>query len=278
MTSRLGRRGLLLGAGAVGGALLVDAVALEPRWLDVSRHRVPVRGLPASLRGLTLAQVTDAHLERLGWLQDAIVAAVQRENAQLVVLTGDIVEHPSKLGVLTDFCRALVATGASVFGTPGNWEHWGGVSLDALGAAYQRAGARLLVNENLVTGGVTLAATDDGLVGAARFARALSGVGGSGSDVALRLLLTHSPAVLDSVAASRAPPRFALTLAGHTHGGQVRLGSLAPLLPPGSGRFVMGWYQTAFGATYVSRGTGTSVAPVRFSCRPELPVFRFDAE
>ena len=68
---------------------------------------------------------------------------------------------------------------------------------------------------------------------------------------------------------------MALNLAGHTHGGQVRFGAgLVPFVPPGSGRFVSGWYDTPAGRAYVSRGTGTSILPVRFTCRPELPVFR----
>jgi len=67
----------------------------------------------------------------------------------------------------------------------------------------------------------------------------------------------------------------ALALAGHTHGGQIRMTEyFAPVRPRGSGRFVSGWYELATGPAYVSRGTGTSIVPARFSCRPELPVFR----
>jgi predicted MPP superfamily phosphohydrolase len=82
----------------------------------------------------------------------------------------------------------------------------------------------------------------------------------------VRLLLTHSPELLD-----KAPVRdagVALALAGHTHGGQVRLGSSAvPFVPQGSGRFVAGWYDLAGCRAYVSRGTGTSIVPARFTCR-----------
>jgi predicted MPP superfamily phosphohydrolase len=46
-----------------------------------------------------------------------------------------------------------------------------------------------------------------------------------------------------------------------------------PFRPPGSGRFVSGWYDVPIGRAYVSRGTGLSVVPARFGCRPELPVF-----
>ena len=64
-----------------------------------------------------------------------------------------------------------------------------------------------------------------------------------------------------------------LALAGHTHGGQVRLPWLPPLwLPRGSGRFVEGWYEREGSQMYVCRGIGMSILPIRFFCRPELAV------
>ncbi len=49
--------------------------------------------------------------------------------------------------------------------------------------------------------------------------------------------------------------------------------SIVPFVPPGSGRFVAGWYRDTFAPTYVATGIGTSLAPVRFLCRPEMPIF-----
>lgn len=65
-----------------------------------------------------------------------------------------------------------------------------------------------------------------------------------------------------------------LMLSGHTHGGQIAVGGWAPLVPPGSGRYVRGWFR-GDGAPplYVSRGIGTSVLPLRFGATPELAVF-----
>jgi uncharacterized protein len=62
-------------------------------------------------------------------------------------------------------------------------------------------------------------------------------------------------------------------LAGHTHGGQVRL-PLVPVfwLPHGSGRFLEGWYTERGSKMYVSRGIGTSILPIRFRCPPELSI------
>jgi hypothetical protein len=124
------------------------------------------------------------------------------------------------------------------------------------------------VNETVRVAGLGLTVTDDQLAGYVRWDRALADLKDGP-----RLLVTHSPALLDRPPPSA--PRFDLAIAGHTHGGQIRVGSFAPALPPGSGRFVAGRYDTPFGPAYVSRGTGTSIVPARFCCRPELPVFRW---
>jgi predicted MPP superfamily phosphohydrolase len=64
-----------------------------------------------------------------------------------------------------------------------------------------------------------------------------------------------------------------LALAGHTHGGQVRLPFWGPLwLAGGIGPYVQGWFSAAGSRIYVSRRLGTTLLPVRFACRPELAI------
>lgn len=265
--SRLSRRRLLTGVGALGAVGALDAFGLEPRWLEVTEHVVPVSGLPTALEGFRIAHVTDAHLTTLGGLEQAIAREVRARGVQLVALTGDLIDAAERLPVLEAWCRELSADGATLLATFGSWEHWGHIDEATLRQSYQRVGARLLVNETAQVDGVALFATDDGLSGAVRWDRLRRDVLGAPA----RLLLTHSPEHLDR---ARDVPRFHHTLAGHTHGGQVRLGPLAPVRPPGSGRFVAGAYDTPVGTLWVSRGVGTSVLPARFLCRPELPVFR----
>jgi predicted MPP superfamily phosphohydrolase len=60
---------------------------------------------------------------------------------------------------------------------------------------------------------------------------------------------------------------------GHTHGGQIRLPPIPAVTPPGSGRFVAGWYRDTFAPMYVSRGIGTTEIRARFLCPPEAPLF-----
>jgi len=67
--------------------------------------------------------------------------------------------------------------------------------------------------------------------------------------------------------------KLAFSMAGHTHGGQIAIANKAIFTPPGSGRFVAGWYMTPWGELYVSKGVGTSVLPMRIGARPEIAVF-----
>ena len=151
-----------LGGMAVVGVAVGDALALEPNWLDVSVHEVGVRALPSSLDGFSVAQVTDAHLDSLGAVEEAIVAAVREHNVQLVALTGDLVDSTSLLNSLGAFLGQLATTQARLVASLGNWEHWGRIPREDLAKTYRDAGAALLVNESLtLREGVTVFATDD---------------------------------------------------------------------------------------------------------------------
>lgn len=223
-----------------------------------------MESLPTSLSGFTVAQITDAHLTRLGHLESTILQAIRSASPQLIVLTGDLIDSLDHAGVLAELCAELSRTGAQVVATLGNWEHWGHIHRADLRRLYRRSNTTLLVDQWLELGGLSLYASDDS-------------TGGTPSAIATplegdrpRILLTHSPAFVDDYALA---VDFDLALAGHTHGGQITAAGLAPVTPPGSGRFVAGWYDTPAGRLYVSRGTGTSLVPARFLCRPELPLF-----
>ena len=142
----------------------------------------------------------------------------------------------------------------------GNWENWR-PSINER-AFYESAGVHFLLNSSAPVGGLWLVGLDDEASGRPDLDAALRGVPRG----AWTLALFHSPTYLDQAAG-----RCNIALAGHTHGGQVRLPFLGPLwLPRGCGRFVEGWYEERGTRMYVSRGIGTSILPIRFFCRPEL--------
>jgi predicted MPP superfamily phosphohydrolase len=83
------------------------------------------------------------------------------------------------------------------------------------------------------------------------------------------IMAQHSPGMFDE-APSPELGQIAYSLAGHTHGGQVAVDKHALFTPRGSGRYVAGIYQTAWGDLHVSRGIGTSMLPLRIGARPEI--------
>ena len=268
---RIGRRRFLAASAGIVAAAATDAFALEPGDVVVSRHDVPVQALPPALDGLRIAQVTDVHLPNNGAAAAAAVEAIRREGPEVVVCTGDICEGTGSLGALTEFVREARGRLAT-FGTFGNWERRGGVTRALAEAAYARGGAEFLNNGSAVVerDGVRLGilGLDDAVHGAPDLAAALA----TRPAAALDVWLMHAPGFADTIPRDAArPPAF--LLAGHTHGGQIRLPGWAPYTPGGSGSYVSGWYPGGIAPLYVSRGVGTVVLRARFFCPPEIPIF-----
>ena len=89
--------------------------------------------------------------------------------------------------------------------------------------------------------------------------------------VARRVLLINYPIQADRLEGRR----YDLILAGHSHGGQVRIPFYgAPVLAYGVGRYQCGRFESIGGPLYVNVGVGTYMFPVRFNCRPEITVIR----
>jgi uncharacterized protein len=264
----IGRRAFL-GTAAAGVLGLGGYGSLvEPRRLTVTRS--VANGRAAGQRAVTVAQVTDLHLRKVGSLHRRVARALAELRPDVVLFTGDSVGAPDGLEALRSFLGMLDGR-VPKYAILGNWEHWGGVDVDALAEVYARAGCRLLVNETVAHpfGARRLAITgvDDLVGGRPDLPRAFGALPEGGA----HLLLAHCPAHRDQLGGLPPPT---LVLSGHTHGGQVAPFGWAPLLPPGSGRYRAGWYRDAgLPPLYVSRGIGTSVVPVRLGAPPELAVF-----
>jgi uncharacterized protein len=242
--------------------LAADAFLVEPYRLEVTRYRV----VAAVRRPVVLAHISDLHSMGLGRREKALLSTLDREKPDLIVITGDSVpDHETGVTpepVAEVFRRLRAPLG--IFSVLGNWENWRRVARDP--AFHRAAGVTLLVNEaRRVRDDLWVVGLDDALSGdpadaPTAVAQVPKGVAG--------VVLMHSPEYFD-----RLPDTPLVVLAGHTHGGQVRVPGLRPLwLPPGCGPYVEGWYRRGSLRLFVSRGVGTSILPARFWCRPELAV------
>ncbi len=239
------------------------AVGVEPYWLEVTRHTVPASAAVRLTSPLRVAHVSDLHTRGLGRRERALLARLEQERPDLIVITGDTLAgfggtHRGTRELLTQLKAPL-----GVYLVRGNWENWQPPGNEA--EHYRLAGVKLLLNRGeSVRPDVWVGGVDDAGNGRPDALAAL----GAAPPGALRILLFHSPAYFDQVA-----DQVHFAFSGHTHGGQVRIPFLPPLwLPYGSWPYVEGWYEHGAARMYVSRGVGTSVLPVRFACRPELAI------
>ena len=266
--SRRAFLGYLLSGGA---AFLAGHTLGNVYHAEVTRHRLSLESLESPLR---VAHLSDLHYGPYlhagsvrGWVRQA-----QAEEADLIVLKGDTVDRWSQ-GSLTPLIEALAGLSAplGVWACLGNHDHYRfGAELGVLTDALAEAGVTLLVNRGtLVRDDLYLAGVDDYSSGTPNLTAALGGAPGG----AATLLMCHQP---DYFPQMTLPAD--LTLAGHTHGGQVVLPFIgAPAHASDYGeRYLQGWApppDARFGKAYVSRGLGVSFLPVRLNCPPELAIF-----
>lgn len=252
---------------APGGTVRTGRARLPPNELDrfeVSEHTVPVPGLA---RPIEVLQLSDVHLRARDPWVDRLAERVAGLRPDLVALTGDIVTRGWTPEAADRLLGAVPDAPLGRFAVMGNWEYWGGAPRDVWAERLGRHGIPLLVDRGVDLGPLHLVGTDDALAGDPDVDAALAGVP-PGKPV---LVLTHSPVLFPRIAR----PGVHVVLAGHTHGGQVRLPLVGPFfLPRGSGPYPWGWYERDGTWMFVSRGIGWSVAPVRWRAPPEIATIR----
>ncbi len=259
-----------LAATGIAGAAGIAGCAFGPNAsaVELSRHDVPVPGLPDGLAGLKVAHISDVHLPANHRAAERAIEIIAAEKPEVVIITGDITERESALGQMVTFARSARGSMAT-FAVRGNWEIAAGIAPATLREAWASAGVTYLQNESsiLKVGNTSLAIAglDDPVLGRPDVGKVKNLDGAE-----MIIWAMHGPGFADTMPATTAAN---LLLAGHTHGGQIRLPFIPALRPSGSGRFLAGWYETAAAPLYVSRGVGTTDIRARFRCPPEVPVF-----
>jgi uncharacterized protein len=279
---------LAIGATTTGATALAYAAGFERRRWTLREASLPV--LAAGARPLRVLHISDLHLTPGQESKKRWVAALAKLEPDLVVNTGDNLAHPRAVpGVLAALDPLLDRPGVFVFGSndyfgpkPKNPARYlvkskrriEGEPLPwrDLHAAMTERGWSDVTHTRLrldIDGqGVAVAGVDDPHLGLDRYDRIAGRPFGQPD---LRLGLTHSPEprVLDRFAADG----YDLVLAGHTHGGQLRMPGVGALvtncgLDRSRARGVSRWGADML--LHVSAGLGTSpFAPVRFACPPE---------
>jgi predicted MPP superfamily phosphohydrolase len=274
------QRAALLSAPSARWAVTLAAFATVA-GLGIARRRpgvveidIPVAHLPTALHGFSIVQISDVHVGptiKRGFVE-AIVARVNALKADLIAVTGDLVDgtvqqlapHTAPLGKLT-------ARHGTYFVT-GNHEYYSGER--AWTQEFARLGMTVLKNRHVVLkhdgASLVLAGVTD--YGAHHFDPAQrsdpsAALRGAPAGAGAKVLLAHQP----SSAPAAAEAGFDVQLSGHTHGGQFWPWNLfVRFFQP----FTSGLHRLKDLRVYVSRGTGYWGPPNRFGVPSEITRIR----
>ncbi|MGB7266218.1 MAG: metallophosphoesterase [Terracidiphilus sp.] len=274
------RRRFLAAAACAGAGLALYAGEIERHRIEITRRDVPIPGLPKAFDGFRAVQLSDIHMDGFTepfFLRDA-VKRIDALNPDAVFLTGDFVTHeflPRRFSFGAAWQCANILNELRCphrYAVLGNHDVTVGAkrvtsaltanSITVLTNSYlpvERAGSRFW-----------LAGLDDPVVGKPNPDAAIpaSICNLPGEPI---ILLCHAPDYVDKLLTLPAGKAVSLVLAGHSHGGQIRLPFIGPLiLPPLGRKYVEGSFR--FGSTqlYVNRGLGAVGVPFRLDCPPEI--------
>lgn len=274
------RRGFLV---ASRTALIAAPAAVAGFGVFIGRKDIGVReidlrmaALPKDLDGFRLVQLSDIHLGPF-FSQDDLARAVDMANdtrAHLAVVTGDLI---TRMGDPLDACLqelSRLKADLGVWGCLGNHETYANTE-DYTEREGARRGIRFLRQRahrfSKGSARLNLAGVDYQSVRRPYLENAESLV----APDSFNILLSHNPDVLP-IAARKG---FDLTIAGHTHGGQINVEilaqniSLARFITP----YIYGTYRAEKSALYVTRGLGTVGVPARLGAPPEVALIRLCA-
>jgi hypothetical protein len=259
----------------------------ERHWIEVVRRDIYLPGLPQAFDLLTIAQLSDIHLDEFTepfLLRDAI-DQINGIRPDIVLLTGDYVSCETLPKKLT---RDVVWQCASLLGRIecgqrfailGNHDVLAGEHnvIEALGTHRIPVLRNSCLPLERAGGRIWLAGLDDPVRGRPDPDLAIPGSIRNVHNEPV-ILMCHAPDYVDELRRHPAGQSVSLVLSGHTHGGQIRLPFLGPLrLPKGGQKYVEGLFRFGAMQLYVNRGIGTVGVPFRFDCRPEITLFTMRA-
>ncbi len=252
---KISRRAFLAaGLLAAPCVVIADALWLEPQWVKIRRLRFS-QDKPT----YRFVHFTDLHHKGDRAHTQSVVNKINSLKPDFVCFTGDIMEEGK---FLPEALEILAGVKAPMYGVPGNHDYWSRAPFGGISKCFAATGGGWLVNQQCVIAGGTI-----NLIGLARFGRHYPPP--SVKPGMKNILLMHYPAWVKQL--GNEP--FDLILAGHSHGGQVRIPFFGPIIVPHMvDEYDLGLFHTPAGPLYVNPGIGWYPIPVRFNCRPEITV------
>jgi len=233
----------------------------------VRKTSVTMPELAAPLRAILISDIHVAGPDMPPARLQRIVGQINAQSPDLILIAGDFVSD-KKVSTHQYSVREAIAplVGLSarfgVVAVIGNHDHWRDAG--AVRAELRRVGILVLDNDAVRLGPIAVGGVDDPFTGHDNIGRAVARLRLMPEP---RILLSHSPDIFPQV-----PPDVTLTVAGHTHCGQIRLplvGALSTMSRYGE-RYACGRIDERGRTLIVSAGLGTSLLPLRLGAAPDL--------
>lgn len=244
----------------------------EARSIRVTSRLLAVPELPAAFDGFNVVFLTDFHCSALTppAFLERVIDETNRLKPDLILLGGDYISEGTDFVQPVETMLARLEAPLGVYGVLGN--HDFDTDANAVRNALKRAGVVELTNTGVWLtrehSRIRIAGVGDLWEDTQDLAAAL----GDAQEHEAVILLSHNPDFVMELS----DPRVRLVLSGHTHGGQINLPFVGPLITNSTYRkqFAYGLCSFSFFQMYVSRGLGTVMVPFRLNCPPEIALLK----
>ena len=242
---------------------------IEPNKLEVTNYIIQDK----ELSGVKIVFASDFHIKPYGQKRlEKVVETIYAQNPDVVVSTGDFVcghtehstMHPEKIAE----GLSKVKSKHGFYTTLGNHDGW--YDRWYIKELLEKQNIKVLNNKNVkiqINGKeIYIAGVEDMMTAFPNVEDALKGTKSP------TILLTHTPDVFPDV-----PNNVNLTLAGHTHGGQIRIPIIGPIFTASNygNKYAISLVEENDKKLITTRGIGVSILPFRFNCPPEVVVIKF---
>lgn len=259
----------------------LSALYLFPNKVLLEDVSVKHPSIPASFNGFKIAQFSDLHL---GFFdsdtqRNQLLTMLNDSKPDVVVFTGDLFDNPDDPMIPIESAIDFLSSIDAPFGKYAVYgNHDFGITSNGLyEEIMQEAGFKVLINSSesisLLTGEkIYIAGLDNVMLGLPDVTKMVKEI----PEEAFSILLAHEPDIADVIASTP----ISMQLSGHSHGGQVRIPFIKPIITPPKGtKYVNGSYNISKSLEddilflYVNRGIGMTRLPVRYFSFPELTLF-----
>lgn len=251
----------------------------ENNYLQVSNYIIESNKLPQNFDSFKIAHISDFHNEKSKKLTNDLVIAIKNSNPNIIVITGDLIDsNKTDINTAIQFVKKINDI-AQVYYVTGNHEARIN-NYDKFKEELEKNKVIILDNKlEIIKNGdseLNLVGIDDPNFNYNTYRDDTKVIEDNLKNISydknnFSILLSHRPELIEIVARNN----FDLVLAGHAHGGQIRIPFIGGLFAPNQGlfpKYTSGNYKIKNTEMIVSRGIGNSTFPFRVNNRPELVI------